>query len=361
MITPSRKSILRSALIPAALLAAWALACGGGSHTAGRPTAPAPAAPRNIIAFGAQAGDGAFGLYLVERDGAGLHKLSDEAGPVSFPRWSPAGDRIAYIEGGDSDPTATLRIYDFATGAARTLSEHALTGDLGAPLSWSPAGDRLAFIEDSGGGRLRIYDLKRDKLLDVADVPAVAVDWSPAGDTLAIVRPNPSGQGAGIYSVKSDGSDAKLIIGGESLHGDPRWSPDGKRLASWSAPSAQLTARTLALRKSNGEELSDVGPGLDPAWSADGRLAYSRPASGLPGAAIDIYLLPSDGTQPQLVTQATTLDRWPAWSASADALAYLALVDRNTAFLCTATIATQKQSCLDLGGLLPTQPAWSPF
>jgi hypothetical protein len=61
------------------------------------------------------------------------------------------------------------------------------------------------------------------------------------------------------------------------------------------------------------------------------------------------------------VTQATTLDRWPVWSAAADALAYLALVDRNTALLCTVTLATQKQSCLDLGGLLPSQPAWSPF
>jgi len=338
----------------------WTLACGGGSHTAGRPTAPAPAAPRDVIAFGAQAGDGAFGLYLVQPDGAGLRKLSDEAGPVSFPRWSPAGDRIAYIEGGDSDSATTLRVYDFATSAAWTLSEQALLSDA-STLSWSPAGDRLAFIEDVGGGRLRIYEFKRDNLLDVAGVPAVAVAWSPSGDTLAVVRPNPSGQGSGIYSVKSDGGGAKLIIGGGSLYGDPRWSPDGKRLALWSAPSAQLTARTLALHKPNGDRLSGLGPGLDPAWSADGRLAYSRPASSLPGAGFDIYLVPSDGTQPQLVTQATTLDRWPVWSAAADALAYLAQVDRDTALLCTVTLATQKQSCLDLGRLLPAQPAWSPF
>jgi Tol biopolymer transport system component len=362
MVTFPRTSILRSALIPgAALVAAWALACGGGSHTVGRPTAPAAAAPKDVIAFGAQTGDGVFGLYLVQPDGAGLRKLSNEAGPVSFPRWSPAGDRIAYIEGGETGSATTLRIYDFATGAARTLSEHGLPGDLGSPLSWSPDGERLAFVEAVGGGRLHIYDLKLDKLLDVVDVPAVAVDWSPAGDALAVVRPNPSGLGAGIYSVKSDGSNAKLIIGGESLHGDPRWSADGTRLASWSAPSAQLTARTLALHKSNGDGLSDLGPGLDPSWSADGRLVYSRPASGAPGAAFDIYLLASDGGQPQLVTQGTTRDRWPVWSASADALAYLAQVDRNTAFLCTATLATQKQSCLDLGRLVPSQPAWSPF
>jgi Tol biopolymer transport system component len=366
MVTSPRTSLLRSALIPgAALVAAWALACGGGSHTAGRPTAPAAAAPRDVIAFGAVAGGGLvggghFGLYLVQPDGAGLRKLSDETGPISFPRWSPAGDRIAYIEGGATGSATTLRTFDFATGAARTLSEHALLGDLGAPLSWSPDGERLAFVEASGGGRLRIYDLKLNKLLDVVDVPAVAVDWSPAGDTLAVVRPNPSGQGAGIYSVKSDGSNAKLIIGGESLHGDPRWSPDGKRLASWSAPSAQLTAHTLALHQSNGDGLSDLGPGLDPSWSADGRLIYSRPASGSAGAAFDIYLLASEGGRPQLVTQGTTRDRWPVWSASADALAYLAQVDLTTAFLCTATLA-QKESCLDLGSLVPSQPAWSPF
>jgi hypothetical protein len=117
----------------------------------------------------------------------------------------------------------------------------------------------------------------------------------------------------------------------------------------------------MALHKSNGDELSDLGPGLDASWSADGQLAYSRPASGSPGAAFDIYHWGSDALQPQSVTQGTTIDRWPVWSASADGIAYLALVDRNTAFLCTAMLATQKQSCLDLGTLVPTEPAWSPF
>lgn len=364
MLTLAPASTLRSTLILAtALVTACALACGGGggSRAISRPTAPAAAAPKNVIAFGAQAGDGAFGMYLMQPDGAGLRKLSNEAGQISSPSWSPRGDRIAYVVSGAA---ATLRIYDFSTTSAKTLSEQVLIGDLGAPLSWSPDGNRLAFIENVGGGRLRIYDLGLSRLLNVVDVPAVAVDWSPVSDTLAIVRSGSSAQQSAIYTVKPDGSSAKRIVGGDSLNGDPRWSPDGTRLASWTALSALLTARALELRKSNGDTLSDVGPGLDPAWSKDGQLAYSRPASATAGTTFDIYVLPSSGGQPQLVSHASARDRGPSWSPAGDTFTYLAQADRNTAFICTATPATERQVCLfNLAqqNLLPTQPAWSPF
>ncbi len=342
----------------AAIVAMTAVSCGGGSQPpVGRPTAPAPGAPTNVIVFGAEAQDGSFGLYLIGHDGTGLRKLADEPGAVSSLRWSPAGDRVAYVAGANP---GSLRVYDFATSRETTLNANALTSDLGPALSWSPDGEQLAFIEDANGGRLRVYDLGANKLLDAGDVPAVAVEWSPTGETLAIVRAGSSAQQSEIDTVKSDGRGVRTIVSSRGLEGGPAWSADGKRLAGWSAPSAQVTARTLAIYKSNGDKQSDLGGGLDPAWAAEGQLAYSRPQSNNAGATIDLYLLPKDG-EPQLVAQSSALARWPSWSPASDALVYLAQVDQDTTLLCTAELTTEKKSCLDLGALQPGPAAWSPF
>jgi len=355
MTTPARISMLRLALLlTAAGAAAWAAACGGGAGDSGRPATPALHAPRDVIAFGAEAAGGGYALYLVQPDGTGLRKLSDERAAVSFPRWSPAGDRIAYIVGGDGGPAA-LRLYDFATGAARTLSEQALPGDA-FTLSWSPDAGRLAFIEDVAGGRLRVYDFEQDRLLDDAGLPAVAVDWSRSGERLAVIRPAQTS----VYTVKPDGSPERFMLEGNALLSDPRWAPDGT-LALSSAPSAQLSGRTLALYGPDGGDFRDLGAGLEPAWSADGRLAYSRPASAVAGADFDIYLVAPEAGATQRVTRATTRDRWPSWAPAGDALAYMAQAALETSFLCVVDLATGGQSCLELPGLQPSQADWSPF
>jgi Tol biopolymer transport system component len=359
---PARRACNIWGLLALALLAAAADlfgACGGGSGSvAQRPTAPAPAAPRDVIVFGARAEDGTYGLYLVRGDGTDLRKLANEPGPVSWPRWSPAGDRVAYVAGGDSP---SLRVYDFATGRESTLSTNALSSDLGPALSWSPEGERLAFIEDTSGGRLRIHDLREDELLDIGDVAALAVEWSPESETLAVVRPGASAQESEIATVKPDGGSARSIISGSALEGGIAWSLDGERLAVWSAPSAQVTARTLAIYEPDGDKQSDLGGGLDPAWSLDGRLAYSRPQSSDAGAGIDLYVLPADGRDPQALVQSAALARWPSWSPTSDALVYQAQVDQDTALLCIAEPETAENSCLDLAGLQPGPAAWSPF
>jgi Tol biopolymer transport system component len=332
-------------------------ACSGGSSEPAvqRPTTPAAGAPGNVIAFGAQDQNGAHALYLVAPDAAGLRKLSDEGGAVSSPRWSPGGDRVAYLTAPGS-----LRLFDFATSKATTIAEGTLTNDLGAPLSWSPKGDRLAYIDGAGGGRMRMYDVGARVLLDIGDVPALAVEWSSTSETLAIVRAGSTPQQTEIDTVNSDGTNARQIIAADDLKGAPAWSLDGKQLAVWSAPSPQVTARTLAIYKPNGDRQRDLGAGLDPAWAADGRLAFSRPQSANSGAAIDLYVLPKEG-DPQLAVQATALARWPVWAPQSDALVYLAEVDRNTTLLCTAVLATDKRNCIELGSLQPGQPAWSPF
>ena len=172
------------AFVLAAVLAALlATACGDDTVAP-----PAGLAPTDVIAFAAsEVGEQSYGLYLVRPDSSGLRMLVDETDPISFPRWSPDGDRIAYIVGGqDQERPGLLRVYDFQTDRAITVSERAGASPLGLAASWSPDGRRLAFFEATDGGRVRIFDLERSRLIDTAEIPGTQPDWSGNGNSGAV-------------------------------------------------------------------------------------------------------------------------------------------------------------------------------
>lgn len=354
------KSSFAPLILSVLLVTIAAASCGEDAGAPRRPT-PSAAAPRNVTAFGARDVGGAFGLYLVQPDGANLRKLRDESAPIVLVTWSPAGDRLAYLVGGEAPgSTAALRIYDFETGDTATVSEAVLDASVGATAAWSPDGTQVAFVEAAGGGRLRRYDLDRGGLVEDTDVSAIALDWS-ARDELALVGPASDGSDTDVYLADADGGDARPLLVRDGLEGGLRWSPDGGSLALWSAPSARLSERQLVLLEREGGEARDLGPGSDPAWSPDGaRLAYSAPAEAT-GGAVDIFIVAADGRESLDLSQSVTLDRAPTWSAAADAVAYLALADRETGFICLVQLEPEQRDCLDLPGLLPTALAWSPF
>jgi Tol biopolymer transport system component len=315
-----------------------------------------------VIAFGATGDAGASALYLVQSDGTGAQKLTDEVQPVSFPRWSPDGARIAYVTGGGrgAGTEAALRVYDFDGAQTSTVSEHVLASGDEAPMAWSPDGKRIAFIDATDGGTLRLYDIDKQKLLDSPAVRAAAVDWS-AKDQLAIVAPAGDPSTTGVYTLKPSDNKAHLRLQLDGIESEPAWSLDGEALAFWNGPSVELTQRTLLVLPDGAKSAKELGPGVDPAWSNDGRLAYSRPETPGTRGALDIYVSDSDGGALTRVTQSITLDRWPSWSPASDAVAYLAQADASTTFVCVTALATLDNTCFDLPGLTPGAPAWSPY
>lgn len=341
--------------VAVALLAA---ACRGGDDSS------SIVAPRDVIAFGAQeaGGTGRYGLYLVRPDGSDLRKLTAETGAISFPRWSPAGDRIAYIVGGDDrERPGALRMYDFRTGRPTTLSDGALPSPLGPATTWSADGRRLAFVEATAGGQVGVYDVERGGLIDIPEVSGTAVDWSPSGNELAVVLSGGSAQETDLYLVEADGRNPRQLLQRPGLEGNPRWSPNGRRLAFWGAPFEQPELRELFVLERESGRLVELGPGLAAAWSPDGRrLAYSGPATATDAGNLDIFLVAAEGGEPQPLSRAITLDRWPSWSPAGDRLAYLALADRETAFICVVRLEPEDRDCLDLPDLVPAAPAWSP-
>ena len=99
-------------------------------------------------------------LCIVNRDGTGLLRLTDDTQRDDSPAWSPDGARIAfarYPAGSTSDVSAEIVLMDVATKQITPLT-------LGLDPSWSPDGSRLVFaggdglfvIGASGGNRTRL-------------------------------------------------------------------------------------------------------------------------------------------------------------------------------------------------------------
>jgi Tol biopolymer transport system component len=351
-------------LVTSACLSA---ACGG-DGTGDEPTSlrtPGAAAPTDVIAFGALGEDGDNALYSVRFDGTDLQELASEPANVDFPRWSPEGSRVAYVVAGGrgTGTKATLRIYDFDGGLTTTVTDHMLASGDEAPMAWSPDGTRIAFIEATGedatGGTLRIYDLKDLQLLDQPTVPATSVAWS-SEDEIAIVAPAEDPATTDVYTMAPQDDQARLLVTRDGLEGALAWSRDGNTLTFWGATSTDLAERTLFVLAANADEAKDVGPGLDPAWSNGGRIAYSRPAT--PGARGELDIYAADGVSPPVrLSEAITLDRWPSWSPARDRVVFLARADASTSFLCVASLDGEDEDCFDLPGLRPGAPAWSPY
>lgn len=337
-------------------LAAFAIACGsGGDSEVGPVRTPAASAPRNIIAFGATNEAGEHALFTMQADGTGVQELTIDAGAISLPRWSPDGDRIAYAASeGDS---VALRVYNFDGAITTTVSDQLLPSEDAATFAWSPDGQQIAFIDPSEGGTLRIVASNGDPVADAPSVAATAVAWSPGGE-LTIVAPAAHGASTDIYTLQPDGDTPELLIERDGQEGGLAWSPDGETLAFWSAPGTNIAERAL-LTTTGDAEPEVVAPGTDAAWSPTSQLAYSgNTAVGEPGV-LDVYRRSEAGLE--RLTQSLTLDRWSSWSPAEDALVYLAEADNSTAFLCLVTVATIDNNCVNLPGLNPTAPAWSPY
>jgi len=240
---------------------------------------------------------GRWEIYLMPLDGsAPPWQVTTGPGAKFAPRWSPNGQRLAYILDMDGGELFDIYVCDLAIGRHTNLTPD--TPDAIQPdYAWSSDGSCIAFISNRSG-RFDTYVIPAaggpgfrtsPGSLEAVSVHAEAcrvfsfpypdhkVCWSPDGRWLAVVA-NTSGQDYDTFIVPAKGGEPRLISDarGPAHAKNPCWCPDSTRVAFASNLNGFFN---IAIYQVETERIRWVTEGEGekehPTWSPDGRrLAY---------------------------------------------------------------------------------------
>jgi dipeptidyl aminopeptidase/acylaminoacyl peptidase len=170
----------------------------------------------------------AYNSERVGSTGVGIQiEVTEGTGGVEATPIRSGAGRIAYVSGRDGNPEIYVMNAD---GDGRTRLTNNTAYDW-IP-AWSPDGTRIAFVSDrdgnyeiyvmnaDGGGRTRLTNNTAEEW-----IPA----WSPDGTRIAFVSDR-DGNGE-IYVMNADGSGVTRLTNNAADDEDPAWSPDGTRIA----------------------------------------------------------------------------------------------------------------------------------
>ena len=166
------------------------------------------------IAFVA-GGQGRTGVYVVNTDGSNVRRLVDNADrPVSLVlAWSPDSRRIAYakgkVVGGELvadgiytvgiDNSDVREIISFPGGEVGWIEN----------ISWSPDGSEILFgttVIAADGSAVR----------ELPYIPDGQASWSPDGSRIAVYSATSYSRTV-LYTVARDGTDARVLVEGEGF------------------------------------------------------------------------------------------------------------------------------------------------
>ena len=272
-------------------------------------------------------------VYVMNTDGSGEQSLTNSPGGAAAPAWSPDGRRIAFMRLGMGGHVNSLGyLWDIYVMNADGSGQRRLARDtwrLAAPV-WSPDGQRLAFVaRRAGKDELHVVsaDGSGERRLTTASRATPA--WSPDGRKIAFVRSfdvhvlNVDGTGQRNLTRSPErefgplwSPDGRRIVFERKL-GQRHFNPCGRCIRASIFEVHVVNAdgngqqRLVRFRERPRRSRSEW-PGADPRWSPDGRKIAFRNSQN---ANWEIYVMNADGSgQRNLSRSPTEDDCCFAWS-----------------------------------------------
>jgi Tol biopolymer transport system component len=142
-------------------------------------------------------------LYIINRDGTGLRRLTDDRFADLHPSWSPDGKTIAFVtdRGGETDfdllrfGNLRIALLHVESGAIDPLGNM----DIGKNINpvWAPDGRSLAFVSDRTGiNNVFLYDMVDGQIYQLTNLftgvqgitpLSPVLTWAPQADRMAFV------------------------------------------------------------------------------------------------------------------------------------------------------------------------------
>ena len=248
-------------------------------------------------------------IYVMNADGSGETRLTDDPGNDVAPAWSPDARRIAFA----SNRAGNFDIYVMNADGSEVTQLTTDPGDDFAPR-WSPDGRKLVFYSE------------RENNVDV-------------------------------YVMNADGSGETRLTFDRGRELAPTWSPDGVKIAYTSDRERNFDIYVMNADGSGHTQLtSDRAADTAPAWSPDGRkLAFTSKRNG----NWEVYIINADGTELTRLTTHPADDFGAAWSADGESLAFYSIRNLNYEIY-VMDVASGNVTRLTDNTALDADPAWSP-
>jgi len=280
-------------------------------------------------------------VWMVHWDGSRTIKMAGSPEGESNPRWSPDNRYLSFVSGRYESKGGQIWLLDRAGGEAVRLTD--LKGGV-SEYEWSPDGARIAVVShdpDADEG-------KPDSLRSKSPKPIVIDRYAfkRDGDGYLDRRRDH------VWIVDVNTRKAVQLTTGDFDDRQPRWSPDGKRIAFVSErmdgdPDRFNNGDLFVVDATPGASpvklTTWTGPDAGPAWSPDGsKIAYLQGSEPQLSAYTQntIAIVPSTGGPARLV--ATALDRdvnQLVWSTDGTSLRFL-LGDDRAQHLAQVDVAT---------------------
>ncbi len=200
-------------------------------------------------------------IYVMNADGTSQQLLVEDA---FSPSWSPDGQRLAFSR----DVHGNVDVYVIntdGTGLVRLSDDPAR--DIGP--TWSPDAAQIAFVQDANGsgfGSLSVMNADGTDVREVLTDPVPGdARWSPDGDRIVFEAPrgnNPDGP-TDIFVINADGTGLTRLTDDQARDLSPCWSPDGSKIAF---SSDRDGVRQIYVMDADGSRLTRVTSGPDPSF-----------------------------------------------------------------------------------------------
>ena len=261
--------------------------------------------------------DGNNEIYVMDADGSGQTRLTNNSFSDSDPAWSP--DRTKIVFRSDRDGNDEIYVMNADGSSQIRLTNN--SADDRVP-HWSPDGTQIVFeSEQDGNNEIYVMNADGSAQINLTNNPANDSDptWSPDGTKIAFASiRNGDSQ---LYVMNADGSGQTQLTSSDLfLMLEPDWSPDGTRIVFthfFINIIGNLT-NDIYVVNADGSGLTnltstDFANELNPAWSPDSSQIVFAGSPTVSFGIEDIHIMNSDGSDKTPLTDNAENNIAPDW------------------------------------------------
>jgi TolB protein len=205
-------------------------------------------------------------LYIFELF-SGKETKFNPRGPGKYLGGKISPDGQSVVATLESSGNTNLYLLDRSGNVIRRLTQ---APGIEVSPSWSPDGKQIVFVSDrSGSPQVYILDLQGGKTrrLTYSGSYNTSPEWSSRGDR--IVYTGRVGNRFAIFTIPADGGDPRKLTAESSDSEDPTWSPDGRFIAFSSNRAGKYHLYVMQAGGENQRRLTGSGgDDTKPSWSS---------------------------------------------------------------------------------------------